>query len=60
MLMVMYIKDNGIMIRLMDMEFTHIMMEGSIRDNGNLINSMEKEHKFGLITQLMKVNMLMD
>jgi len=49
-----FIKVNGQTIKLMVMEYIHIMMEDSTRDNGNLINSMDMAVKIGLTVQHMK------
>jgi hypothetical protein len=41
MLKVMCMKENGLKIKLTDMEFTLILMEVDMKDNGSKINSMD-------------------
>lgn len=57
MLKEMHMKEIGLTIWLKVLENMLILMGQNIKDNGNLINSMEKENKFDQIIQYMKANM---
>lgn len=57
MLMEMYMKDNGKMIKPMDMESIPIKMELNMKENGLKINNMEMELKLGQMVLDMKDNM---
>lgn len=52
MLMVMYMKENGRMTRLMVTESTCTQMELNTRVLGKKTNSMEKERKLGLMVHV--------
>ena len=52
--MEIFTKENGKMIRLMGMEFTHIKMEQNMMANGWKISSTETVWKRGLMEQSMK------
>lgn len=54
MLMVIFMKDSGLMIKLMDMELTSMQMEQLMLANGLKISSMEKELKSGQMVLSMK------
>jgi len=54
MLMVIFMKDSGSMIKLMDMELTSMQMEQPMLVNGLKISSMEKELKSGQMVLSMK------
>jgi hypothetical protein len=54
MLMVIFTKDSGSMIKLMDMELTSMQMEQLMLVNGLKISSMEKELKNGQMVLSMK------
>ena len=54
MLMVIFMKDSGSMIKLMDMELTSMQMEQLMLVNGLKINNMEKDLKSGLTVPNMK------
>ena len=54
MLMVIFMKDSGSMIKLMDMELTSMQMEQLMLVNGLKISSMEKELKSGQMVLSMK------
>jgi hypothetical protein len=54
MLMVIFMKDSGSMIKLMDMELTSMQMEQLMLVNGLKISSMEKELKNGQMVLSMK------
>ncbi len=54
MLMVIFMRVNGLKIKLMDLEHTHIVMGLNMLDSGRMIYSMEKEKKIGLMEQIMK------
>jgi hypothetical protein len=56
MLNVIFMKEIGRMIKLMDMVNICIWMELLIKVNGNLISNMVKELKLGQMVQYMKVN----
>ena len=55
MLMVMYMRGIGLMIKLMAMGFIHIWMELGMKVNGKKINSMEKVRNHGLMELFMTV-----
>ena len=57
MLMVIYLRDNGLMTKLMGMGSIVIKMELNIWVIGKMIFRMVLEEKFGLIKVLMKVIM---
>ena len=52
--MVIFMKDSGSMIKLMDMELTSMQMEQLMLVNGLKISSMEKELKSGQMVLSMK------
>jgi hypothetical protein len=54
MLMVIFMKDSGSMIKLMDMELTSMQMVQLMLVNGLKISSMEKELKSGQMVLSMK------
>ena len=54
MLMVIFMKDSGSMIKLMDMELTSMQMEQLMLVNGLKISSTEKELKSGQMALNMK------
>jgi hypothetical protein len=54
MLMVIFMKDSGSMIKLMDMELTSMQMEQLMLVNGLKISSMEKVLKSGQMVLSMK------
>jgi len=54
MLMVIFMKDSGSMIKLMDMELTSMQMEQPMLVNGLKISNMEKELKSGQMVLSMK------
>jgi len=54
MLMVIFMRDSGSMIKLMDMELTSMQMEQPMLVNGLKISSMEKELKSGQMVLSMK------
>ena len=54
MLMVIFMKGSGSMIKLMDMELTSMQMEQLMLVNGLKISSMEKELKSGQMVLSMK------
>jgi hypothetical protein len=54
MLMVIFMKDSGSMIKLMGMELTSMQMEQLMLVNGLKISSMEKELKSGQMVLSMK------
>jgi hypothetical protein len=54
MLMVIFMKDSGLMIKLMDMELTSMQMVQLMLVNGLKISSMEKELKSGQMVLSMK------
>ena len=54
MLMEIFMKDNGKMIKLMEKEFILMLMEQCMKENGKMINSMDLEQKTGLIMLIMK------
>lgn len=56
-LMAMSTKEIGRMIRLVDMERISISMEPSMRENGLMIFSMEKEWRLGSMEADMKATM---
>jgi hypothetical protein len=47
MLMEIFTKENGMMIKLMDGEFIYIKMELNMKGNGKMINKMVKVKKNG-------------
>ena len=49
-----FLKENGRMIKQMDMVFIFIKMVLNMKENGRMIYSMEKERKYGQIIQCMK------
>ena len=49
MKMVMYMKENELMIKLMDKELIFIPMDRNMLDNGKMTNNMAKELKLDLI-----------
>ena len=53
MLMVIFMKENGLMIKLMDMEYIHIVMGLNILDTGRMIYNMVKEKKIGWMGLIM-------
>jgi hypothetical protein len=55
MLMVMYMKENGKMIKLMAWGFIHIWMEQDTMECGLMINNKDLVLKNGLMEQNMKV-----
>ena len=57
MLKVMFTKENGLKIKLMDMVFIHILMEADMKANGTKISSTVLEQNNGLMVQNTKVNM---
>jgi hypothetical protein len=57
MLMVIFMKDSGSMIKLMDMELTSMQMEQLMLVNGLKISSMEKAENHGQIQQNTKETM---
>ena len=52
--MEIYLKDNGCVIRLMDMGFIHMLMGRNMKGNGKMIYNMGKEWKHGRIILSMK------
>lgn len=59
MLMEIFMKENGLMIRLLEKEFIITYKGQNIMGNGKMINKMEKGQKSGLTVQNMKVNIKM-
>ena len=57
MLKVMFTKENGLKIKLMDTVFIPILMEADMKDNGFKINSMDMELNNGQMVLNMKDNM---
>jgi hypothetical protein len=55
-LKVKFIKDNGIMIRLMVLVYIHIQMEQLMRDTGRTIFKTEREQKNGLMALILVDN----
>jgi hypothetical protein len=55
--MVMYMKDNGLMIKQKEKVFTCIKMALRILENGLMINNMDMEYKGGLMGHLMKAHL---
>jgi len=53
MLTEIYLKDNGLMIKLMDLVFIFIKMALNMKDFGKMIYSTEKVLKHGLMDQSM-------
>lgn len=53
-------KENGLMIKHMALEFTCIKMDQGMKVNGSTINNMELELKLGKMVLGMKEVMLMD
>ena len=49
MLMVMFMRETGEMTKHLDMEFISIITVQSIKENGSMIISMEKEFNHGLM-----------
>ena len=58
--MEMFIKEIGSMIKHMDTEYLKTLEDQHIKDNGLKINSMEKDQKFGQISHCMKEIIKMD
>ena len=56
MQMVMFMMDNGMMIKLMDLEFIAILMELNTKVIGKKINNMVMDLKHGQTEQDMKAN----
>ena len=56
MLMVISMMDTGLMIRLMELVFTNILMEHSMKANGKKINNTETVWKHGLMEPSTMVN----
>src|SRR5688572_11019968 len=54
MLMVMFILENGKMIRLMVRVCTFIKMALNMRESGRMISSMDMERRFGQMVQPLK------
>ena len=54
---VMFMKENGLKIKLMGMECTRILMEADMKDNGFKINSMDMESNNGQMALNMRDNM---
>lgn len=54
---VMFMRVNGLKIKLMVMVFTRILMEADMKDNGFKINSMDMELNNGQMVLNMKDNM---
>lgn len=54
MQMVMYMKVNGVMTKLMDMEYINIQMVLNLKEIGIRTNKMVKALKLGLMVQDMK------
>lgn len=52
--MVMYMKVNGVMTKLMDMEYINIQMVLNLKEIGIRTNKMVKALKLGLMVQDMK------
>lgn len=50
-----YMKDNGIIIKLMDLDYIHIIQELIIKDIGKIIYNMELESKNGMMEVNIKV-----
>lgn len=57
MLKVTFMRENGLMIKLMDMAFTLILTEVDMRVNGTKINNMVSELNNGQTAPSMKDNM---
>jgi hypothetical protein len=57
MLKVMFTKENGQKIKLMDMVFIHILMEADMKANGTKISSTVLELNNGQMVQNTKANM---
>jgi hypothetical protein len=56
----MYIKVNGLMIRLKEKEFIYIKMDLLTLDNGSMINNMVLGNKNGLMELFIKDHSKMD
>ena len=54
MLMEMFMTEIGKMIKLMGLEYIHILMEQGMKANGRKINNMEKVLKRGTMELLIK------
>ena len=58
--MEIFMKDIGKMIKLTGMEFTSILRELVLRENGRMINKMDSVKKYGQTVLNLRVNMLME
>ena len=54
---VMFMRVNGLKIKLMAMVYTRILMEADMKDNGFKINSMDMESNNGQMVLNMRDNM---
>ena len=54
---VMFMRVNGLKIKLMVMVYTRILMEADMKDNGFKINSMDMESNNGQMVLNMRDNM---
>jgi hypothetical protein len=56
----MYMKEIGLMIKLMALEHTHMLMGLNILVNGTLINSTELDLKAGQMEQNMRESIVLE
>ena len=60
MLMVMCMKETGMMIKHMVMGFIYIMMERGMKENGWMINRWDRGLRHGLMDRLTKETIIME
>lgn len=60
MLMVMFLLVIGLMVKLMEMDYSSLNVEPNIQDNGKKISCKDKGRKHGLMEQFTKVRSKME